>query len=361
MISLDFFEIASKIFSGSTRRYLFVTKSHFWDKSAQNWLAQFAANKIEQLGYETIIVSEETESWIYSKYPIITLDRFFEVANPVEDLVIYSVSHHCPLAVDIEDRNQYKTFDMTAYCLDSGKLGISHVNNNWDKVQEVLSMLRDASSRGTYLNVLTARITGDLRSIKASNFPIYQHPAFKNLDALDGHIIDAGSFDGAEAQNFANKISEQFCVYGYEFDADNFQKYLSSFSNERIKFINKGLWSKTGYALIEGSGIAATVKEFSLTPGHNLAPMVGLDQEFYGKTKIGFIKMDIEGAEYEALIGAKNIIKYQSPYLAISVYHKADDLWEIPLLIKSINSQYDFYFGQHDSLLSESVLYCIPH
>lgn len=360
MIGVDFFDIASKVCSSSTKRYLLVTKSHFWNKDAQNWLAQFAANKLEELGYETIIVSEESDSWIYPKFPIITLDKFYEIVNPTEDLLIYSVSHHCPLAADIEARNQYKTFDMTAYCLDSGKIGIQHVNNNWPKVQEVLTMLRDVTSRSTYLNVLMARITGDLGSIKASNYQIYRHPALNNLDELDGHIIDAGSFDGSEAYKFADNLNAHLCVFGYEFDGENYKKFLSSSFNEKVKFINKGLWSRSGYALIEGCGIAATVKDFSLEPGENLVPMVGLDQEFYGKTKIGFIKMDIEGAEYEALLGAKNIVKYHSPYLAISIYHKADDLWEIPLLIKSINSQYEFYFGQHDQLLSESVLYCVP-
>ena len=360
MREVDFFEITSRVCSASARIYLLVTKSHFWDQNARDWLAQFAANKLVELGYEPTIVSEVPDGWNYPRYPIIALDKFYEQVNSIDDLLIFSVSHHCPLAIEIEASNRFKTLDMTAYCLDSGKIGIGYVNDNWSKVQEVLSILKDTTSRSTYLNVLLARITGDLRSIKPSIYPIYQHPALKNLDGLDGHIIDAGSFDGSEAYRFADKLNDPFCVFGYEFDHDNYQKFLSSSANHKVQFINKGLWSKSGYALIEGSGIAATVKEFSLIPADNLAPMVSLDQEFYGKTKVGFIKMDIEGAEYEAILGAKNIIQYQAPYLALSIYHKAEDLWTIPLLIQKINPHYEFYFGQHDQLLSESVLYCVP-
>lgn len=47
-----------------------------------------------------------------------------------------------------------------------------------------------------------------------------------------------------------------------------------------------------------------------------------------------FIKMDIEGAEYEALIGAESIITRSKPNLAICVYHAVNHIWDIPILLK---------------------------
>lgn len=56
-----------------------------------------------------------------------------------------------------------------------------------------------------------------------------------------------------------------------------------------------------------------------------------------------FIKMDIEGAELDALEGAKETIRNNRPRLAISIYHKLEHMWEIPLLIHKIEPHYKFY------------------
>lgn len=71
-----------------------------------------------------------------------------------------------------------------------------------------------------------------------------------------------------------------------------------------------------------------------------------------------FIKMDIEGAEESALLGAKNIIKNYKPKLAVCTYHRAKDLYLLPNIIYSINNSYRFYLRKvcRDY---ETVLYCI--
>ena len=74
--------------------------------------------------------------------------------------------------------------------------------------------------------------------------------------------------------------------------------------------------------------------------------------------KPDYIKMDIEGAEKEALQGARETIKDFTPNLAISIYHKPEDLWEIPILINEINPNYDFFIRCHNHLCLETVLYC---
>ena len=72
------------------------------------------------------------------------------------------------------------------------------------------------------------------------------------------------------------------------------------------------------------------------------------------------IKMDIEGFEVNALIGSQNTIKKYKPILTISVYHKQNDLWEIPLLINEIYDEYVFYLRHHIGDCWETVVYAIP-
>ena len=74
---------------------------------------------------------------------------------------------------------------------------------------------------------------------------------------------------------------------------------------------------------------------------------------------ITFIKMDLEGAEYEALIGAKKIIKKWKPKLAISLYHKPEDVWELPSLILDMNPSYSLYLSHYSIATAETVLYAL--
>jgi FkbM family methyltransferase len=74
--------------------------------------------------------------------------------------------------------------------------------------------------------------------------------------------------------------------------------------------------------------------------------------------KVDFIKMDIEGAEVSALLGASKTIKRFKPKLAISVYHKWDDLLVIPQLIHSIRDDYNYYLDCTTGFGGETVLYC---
>ena len=73
-----------------------------------------------------------------------------------------------------------------------------------------------------------------------------------------------------------------------------------------------------------------------------------------------YIKMDIEGAELDALIGAHKIIEIFSPMLSVCVYHRQDHIWRIPLLIKSFSDNYKFFLRSYDEEGWELVCYAVP-
>lgn len=87
--------------------------------------------------------------------------------------------------------------------------------------------------------------------------------------------------------------------------------------------------------------------------------IVSLDEDI--REPITFLKMDIEGFEIPALLGAKRHIRDDFPKLAVCTYHIVSDLWEIPRLIDAIHPGYHFYLRHYDYPQNwETVLYAIP-
>lgn len=72
-----------------------------------------------------------------------------------------------------------------------------------------------------------------------------------------------------------------------------------------------------------------------------------------------YIKLDIEGAEFEALAGAKKVINRCQPELAIAIYHHLEHLWEIPILINGMQSGYKYYLRNYTGGVSETILYAL--
>lgn len=86
--------------------------------------------------------------------------------------------------------------------------------------------------------------------------------------------------------------------------------------------------------------------------------MTSIDEELEGK-RVTFIKMDVEGAELAALQGAQHVIRKQHPKLAICVYHKPEDIIDIPSYILSLDPGYRLFLRHYSPFEDETVLYAI--
>ncbi|MCC7328065.1 MAG: FkbM family methyltransferase [Burkholderiales bacterium] len=73
--------------------------------------------------------------------------------------------------------------------------------------------------------------------------------------------------------------------------------------------------------------------------------------------RVDFIKMDIEGSELDALRGAERVLRRDQPRLAISLYHRPEDFFAIPLFIHGLGIGYRFYLDHYSIHREETVLY----
>jgi hypothetical protein len=95
-------------------------------------------------------------------------------------------------------------------------------------------------------------------------------------------------------------------------------------------------------------------------PGGERVSVVSLDDYFEGGRAPSFIKMDIEGAEATALLGAAGILASASPVLAVSAYHFPTDLWTIPLLIDRLMPGSRLYLRHYTREIDDTVCYAVP-
>jgi FkbM family methyltransferase len=184
----------------------------------------------------------------------------------------------------------------------------------------------------------------------------------KDLDVWDGKgvFLDIGSFDGQTVLDAFQKYGKLDTVIAYEPDSSNItliNRKITQFNPASHFFLVPcGVWSKTVILKFSsGGGESSAINN----KGDISIQCLSLDETLYG-VDTGYIKMDIEGAEYDALLGSVNSIKKYRPTLGICLYHKPDHLYKIPLLIKSWNLNYDFFIRFHGNNLFETVLYCVP-
>lgn len=177
-------------------------------------------------------------------------------------------------------------------------------------------------------------------------------------------FIDAGGFDGLTTQRFMEWCKGNGYSYIFEPDKRN-RVFIKNNLKQNLDYetVPKALWSRTASLAIDAKGnFASTVSELDRDRDKNpkeYIESISLD-EFVHDRKITYIKMDIEGAETEALKGAERVIREQRPKLALSIYHRAEDIWEIPSLILQYCPDYQFYLRHYSFSDYDTVLYAVP-
>ncbi len=241
-----------------------------------------------------------------------------------------------------------------------------------EKISKLESLLCDTKSHELLKKI-----------IKFRKNLIYQYYPKPDLDTqyfptdieLFNHLknitfVDAGAFIGDTLKESMNEFHKQQkkveCIISFEPDRKNISLLSQEISKQKklhpqTKFFIYpcGLWSENTFLQFSEDGNSSSSIRNASTQNKNTIMTISLDQTLLG-VGVNYIKMDIEGAEKEAIIGAKKIIKDESPILAISLYHKPQDLWELPLLINEINPNYDMFLRIYGSMGLELVLYCVP-
>ncbi len=224
------------------------------------------------------------------------------------------------------------------------------------KYIEVFKRLFDEKSKEVFDKIVDFRLTMNLEKISMISDVVNNQYFDKVINfSYDEVFIDGGAYTGDTSIRFIEKVKNYRKIFLFEPDEEIMciaKQQLKNFKN--IEFISKGLFNKNDILMFNSTGNTGG----NINEKGNIKIEVDCIDNII-KEDITFLKLDIEGAEIEAIQGAKNHIINDKPKMAICIYHKPMHIWRILLEINEIRNDYKFLIRHYTNSPFETVLYCL--
>ena len=232
------------------------------------------------------------------------------------------------------------------------------------RVLAAFDLLSDDDSRRHFLGLFRWRILRDWAALPVGDQPdqYFREEIVRLRD--DEVFVDGGSFDGDSIRTFLWHRCERFGgVHAFEPDPRSFEA-LGAFVSKLPPEIGSRIrtWP---YAVSDRAGEArftALGSHSSFMGGGEATVAVktaAIDELLRGE-RVTFVKLDLEGGETPALAGAEKTIREQRPIVTLAVYHRPQDLFELPLRLREMCDRYRFHLRPHNSYGLDVVLYAVP-
>ena len=228
------------------------------------------------------------------------------------------------------------------------ELKVHELKEHVDDFEELYINLEDYRSKKLLYAILNNWVHYDFNTLSEVIEKCYDD--YFDLDLIptcnEEVFVDLGAYTGDSTISFLRNYGDSYKkIYAYEITPETYQILVSNLKDyPNVVCYLKGVGdTRSSLSVVNSSADASANTVFVSDNG--TIPMVTLDEDI--GEKLTMIKADIEGFEQEALLGAINHIKNDHPKLLISVYHKNEDLWKIPKMIKEIDPTYKFYLRYH--------------
>ena len=210
------------------------------------------------------------------------------------------------------------------------------------ELYSVHEMLADEESKKVFRAAITGSLTQVMQDFRFASEPQYFLNGF--LPTEGDIAIDGGAFDGATSVDFVKQGAQ---VYAFEMDENNYKNCLPVAEKFGFTIENLGLSNQEGEARYSCGGAGSS--KLKDTSEGVIGHFIDIDTYVARKNlpRVDYIKLDVEGAELETLQGAAKTITRWKPKMAVSAYHKVEDLWTLATYIKSLRPDYEFQFRHY--------------
>lgn len=315
-----------------------------------------AAQVLSHYGVEVTCFCDKNKSGSEeSGLPIISPQEIKKYPNA--NIIVCSVNYRDEIVRDLSDLGVAPEHIFTREDLHIHEMTYADILPYLEGYRSAFYLLEDDKSRKVLLERIRCYITSEpITSVGVEHQyfdPEIIAPCPQEI------FVDGGMYTGDTAQTFLRFTNGQYGhYYGFEPDKVNFLAAKEGLRCQaEFTLEQKGLWSRNARLSFHG-GLASGSK-LDESAESDSVEVIALDSFFQDKKPPTFIKMDIEGAELEALRGAEYLIRSYKPKLAICAYHKPEDVYTLPEQIKSFRDDYRFYLRHYTDTIYETVLYAV--
>lgn len=337
-----------RFLNNQTNRFVF---------GCNNW-AESISKKIEIVAF----VDDFLQDNFFNGKPVI---RSHEL--PKNALVVSAVVGERPItAINCIKKQGVECLDYFAFQKYSGLTlnPVFYINEfedefklNRHQYEWIFNNLDDPESKLVLSKILNFRLSRELRFmdgfVNAQDRQYFE--PFLNLKPSGECFLDIGCFDGYTSLEFIKRCPDYNAIHVFEPDFNNMNVVKSKLQNQKnIHLHAYGVSDHPQVLSFDSNGSASMIS----SKGTSNIEVKRIDDVI--SMPYSFLKMDIEGGELAALKGAAETISRYRPRLAISVYHKVDDLWVIPRQIFEFCSDYRIFIRHYTEGVTETVMFFIP-
>ncbi len=233
-----------------------------------------------------------------------------------------------------------------------------HIN----ELNSLYDILSDDQSRLTLNKIIEGSITNNVFCYNEIASGSQYFPEIIRSNLSDHEVfLDVGAFNGDTALEFIKATNNKFSkIIGFEPKQENIEIANSTIKDKRVRFYPYGIGDKNEVLFLAGAKGVDDFAHISREKEQDSSQIQIVRIDDFIKEEYTYLKMDIEGMELSALSGASFSIRQYHPKLAVSVYHKIDDLITIPQTILSIDSKYKLFLRHYWGYCgTDTVLFAI--
>jgi FkbM family methyltransferase len=339
-------------------------------------LGRTTLNSLRAIGIQPVAFLDDTpekQGGYLDGVPIYSIPQIAEL-NSQAIIVVAIVNPRLPFARAKEYLRQYTARPVFSYVQLSWKFARIPQYYQFElpeqtlgrimRIRRAFDVLSDEESRQEYVTQLRFRLHLDYDQLPATTKGGYL--ACNVLPELPPDItfVDCGAFDGDSIREFLTQRGNRFLqIVAFEPDPDNFCRLRSYVNHQEPEITSKivlhcaAVGERRGIGTFRATGDMGAAFDAA---GEIIVPVFPLDEVIERTRTPVFVKMDVEGAEQLALVGARDFIRRSKPILAIATYHNPDDLWAIPLYLNDLTSDYDLFVRAQGTDGMDVFCYAVP-
>ncbi len=231
------------------------------------------------------------------------------------------------------------------------------------ELERAYSLLIDDTSRALYRDMILYRLTGKMEYLSRTEGWAESLSLLIDTEKIET-ALDGGAFTGDSAAMMRSIFPHLKEIIAVEADARTVKKLTTyaEMTNGVVRPFHAALWDKEDTLTYSASASRGAGADGTNRRAKTVTVTADTIDRLAADLPLHLIKLDVEGAEERALSGADTVIRRDKPALLVSLYHRTEDLFTLPLAIADRYEGYSFSLRRIPCVPAwDLMLYAVPH